>query len=357
MLIITACGGAGTTDTGGDSAALAAAEERIEALEEQLNEVLEAGQGESVPEQGEAEEPAPTTESPGTTVVDPDAVENAEQESLVDRSTTTTIARLEQRFAEPSGPTIQAAQTPLEVRAIMQSLLGPTDDLSGLMARLGPMPAVPTFPNTELRSVTVRVENSLRDDLTPNGYEQATRVDGTTTASVEDAALAFSTEMAAAGFELDDISEIAGMTIIDVGDFDDGRVDLALSARDDGLTNIDLNYVVFSDVPNPQLVADSADWVVDAPFGEGTLRTVEMQVVSSLPDFTVDIDHLYPGLTEEQTEQQFIAGLEGTSWTLEFAPITDNPQFRFGDDVSVARNLYIGNRGSVTQVFKYQGSK
>lgn len=348
-LVAAGCGGTeqDTTTTSND-AALAEAEARIQALEEQLAQDSDGAQGED----------ATTTPTTVTTETPPDGAENDdadEPESLVDRTTTSTTPDLERVFALPSGPTLQQATSPLDVRAIMQTLLGPTDDFASSVARLAPYPAVPTLPDTEVTRVTVDIDNDFRDDFVPNGYEQSSRVEGTSSAQVDDAELALNTALAAAGFELEQQNTVGSVRSNTFDNFDDGRLNVQLSEGDDGGTEFKIAFVIFSEIENAAFVADSADWTGDAPFGEGILDMVSLDA-NSLPDFRVDVQHLFLELDEEQAEAQFVAGLENSVWTREFAPVTEKNLFRYPDDPGTAEFFGSDIRGVLFQSFVYSGS-
>ena len=341
-LITVACG---TSTTSTDS--LSEAEERIAELEAELA--------------AETASPDPTTddaESPQTTSPpesrDTDNVAEAGTiEPLLDDTTTTTVPiNTGGQYATPTGVTLQTAASVEQARDLMREMLGATDDVATKMARLGPFPAIPTLPDTVLTLVDTTLENDLGDSGDNNGFDYSARVEGTTSATREDAHLALITSIAAAGWELDSDREAGGYLSADFGDFDNGNIDVLVRTVDNGGAEFKINFTIFSDEARPELVANSLTWAGNGPFEQGILQSVQAQVWRGLDDFSLEAWHRFPGWTDDEVEGTVLARIDTSDWQV-VETIIGIPQVQLGDAPGQARVNTTGN----AQVFDYTSDR
>ena len=190
-VIASACGGSSEVES--DQAALL---EELEAQVEELTAEAEAAEqaaAEPIPEPSTTTtEPVVEQEAPVEEVLEPEPVEEEPEEEVA--AEPATEAADDTPPAAVSGEVINSSMGPDEVAALIVSMIGPTDNLSGQVSRLDlDFPTISTLPDTEI--VQVRLFNTV--DPNRGDWEKNTSVEFITSADPADATLAYQTEFAA----------------------------------------------------------------------------------------------------------------------------------------------------------------
>ena len=236
----------------------------------------------------ETADPAPTT----TSTVAPESA------TIAPAST--------EAFAIPTGPTFQEITTVMELRDLGESLLGPTDDMSGLIARLAEFPNVPTFIDTELTQVGVLV-TADRDSETGESAFTDVMVEGVTSALRADVETAFQTSLFAAGFQVD-------LRAPNTFELPDGEASFNFSTvgRDDG-TAFRVVYELFVESA-PELVTSTTQWAEGGPWGDELLLSSALRASATEGTFEAEIRHDFVGQTEDELRAGEADRLADTPW-------------------------------------------
>lgn len=185
-IVASACGGT-------SSEVDAQAQAQIDELQARLDELTE----QDAPVPTTTSTPAPTTTeadvvveaTTSTTVVE--AVEPAETEP----SAVAVPAESIDGFAVPDGPIFDASIGPAQLDALIEDISGPTTNLSGQIARVGPFPAVSTLPNSIIEDFSYRLTPDFSSEFPV--HLTAIEVKFTTSALPVDVITAYQAELAA----------------------------------------------------------------------------------------------------------------------------------------------------------------
>ena len=276
-LVASACGG--------DSSVEADQAEQLAELQAQIEEL-----------ESQADAPAETT----TTTAAP-----AETETDTDSAPVTA-----------SGDRFNASIDPNAAAAFLGSLVGPTDDLSGLIQTFDfAFPAVTTLPDTEIVSVRTDVEQFSAGDP----YTQRTQVQMLTSAAPEDAVLAYQTELAAlfpdervSTSNRDDDGDITFFASVGF------TYDIAATEVSSGDTIVRLTANSTGRVVSEEQLAAFDGLAAASPLNaepDATLGEIVLDISSNIP--SVEVQHRFENLDEDQFAARVPGLTENSGWTLD----------------------------------------
>ena len=302
-LVASACGGASEIET-----EQAAQLEELEAALAELTEENEAAEQEAADATTTA---PPTTEATTTTTEAPVVEEPVDAEP---EQPTEAPAQDEAPAATASGPVgdrLDANMGPDEARDLLNSMIGPTDNMSGQAQRIDFIwPELSTLPGTEIVSVKVDIDRT-RD----GGFAQRTEMSFFTTVSPEDAVLVYQTELAAL-FPEESVSTSTQQNddrvfqIARVGFFDvvaqefEGRTFVEITAPS---TNREVNADTIAAIQGLGASSVAGD--------DAELTGITMWHFLGTP--TISIDHEYEGVSEDEFLTQEAAKAAAAGWTFE----------------------------------------
>ena len=213
-------------------------------------------------------------------------------------------------LAVASGDVMNSGSGPNEVADLLDSLIGPTDDLSGELARIAvSWPPLSTLPDTEIDSVQSRITGQFLS------WRQYTTVDFSTSSTPADAVLAIQTELAALlpGAPVSSSTEqLSGRLIFSasVGDFD-----VRASERD--LTGTRVSITLNSDAGfDPDVIPPSVERLAGfSPLAaEGEFIEVNF-VISPVTPPEITVVHHLEGFNESQAREVEDTVAAGPVWT------------------------------------------
>ncbi len=191
-LVASACGG-------NDSNDLDTAQAQIDELTAQIEELSEASQTDAPVET--------TAAAPTTTEAAPVETTTTAAPEAAPVETTAAPSSGESGAVVANGSRVSSDMGAEEIALLADSLTGPTDDLSGTMARIySDWPQFTTFPDTAVVGAITQLRTIL--EIPDRGWTQQTEVTFLTSAAPEDVVATFQAE-ATAMFGSEDVSESA----------------------------------------------------------------------------------------------------------------------------------------------------
>jgi hypothetical protein len=222
--------------------------------------------------------------------------------------------------ATPNGPALTADLDVDDVDLLLESLLGPSDDLAGTAARLGPFPsAVTTMPATTVTGVNLRASNDLAFEPIPESLRSTLSIEAVTTADPADVILTYQTQLAAAGFTngASGTQDSNGTTVhfVSLGDHSTGLIEI-VAFTIDGSTIYEIEYqIVSADTPNEDAVSTAAGWAASVPTDDGVLNDVT--IGNYLGTKTFVVKHVYFGDLEAVSVPEDADRFLEAGWVLE----------------------------------------
>ena len=253
-------------------------------------------------------------------------------------------------FAVPAGPTFQELTSVEGVRELLPSLVGSTDDLAGLGARLAPFPGVPTFAETEVRNASVQVLNQLDRNFEVEGLIVDVTIEGLTPALSEDAHLAFAASLGPAGISLIDTS-----ATLTRGESASGEISLATRASG-SMTFFTIEYRRVTEVVDTEFVDASVVWAGQGPWGDGVLEGLEARVTSSLNEYEAIVRHRFAGIGADDLRLSEALRLQDSPWVATGSILSSTIVTLPGVEGETQLNLVEGRDGGVPetlQLFSY----
>lgn len=307
---------------GGTEAETSDAQAQIDELQAQIEELESA---EDAPAPTTTAAPAPTTTeadivvegTTSTTVVE--AVEPVAEETVVDDvvepvdegvgTAEPVAATAGTGFASPAGPALDSSMDPREASDFLQSLLGPTDDFAGQMARVAPFPAVSTLPESEVTGVDLTVSPGGLDGVNAN-YRINAEV--TTTATPDDAVTAYTAEISAiVGGEVDRFTteddDLGTVYWAEIGDW---QV-VAFEFR--SLSTVRVSFSTLAGGVPDEVLESINGIITELDLGDGALLerfTVLSDASSVQYNMSFDLD-----LTQAEAQAVLDGALAETDWT------------------------------------------
>ena len=314
-VVASACGGSDTTE-------LDAAQERIDELAAQVEELSE--------QQEEVEAPTTTTtEAPKETTTTAAVVE---EEVVVDEPEEAAPVEAEpEPEADPPAEALEPASVgglavanaslissdmgADDVAAFLDDLVGPTEDISGTMARIDwRWPALSTVPDTEVISVKVDVRwNAFEDEWT-----QRSSIDFLTSADPQDVVVAYQAELASflEGSRVSSSTSESDGVVVYLSRVDD--FDLQAQTIDGGRTFVSITKSGVGDdglVPDGMLEALSG---IDADVLSPPDSIIsEYSLWHFLGNPSVDIDHRFDTSTLDEVLAIRDEQVAAEGWTLD----------------------------------------
>ena len=315
-LIASACGGG--SEVASDQEAL------LEELEAQVEEL-----------QAEAEErdaaavttapPATVPDDPVEEVAEPEPAEPAEEPVEAETAPAEEVA--EPEAEEPadaavttvSGDAINPSMGFDAVAALMDTILGPTTDLPAQTRRIdSDFPNLSTLPDTEITQFMFNIRWDFRDEE----WDKNTTVEFFTTASPEDAVLAYQTEFAVL-FPEDRVSSSVQQQdelVFHVASVGTNRV---VAREFEGLTFVSIDY--WQHVASPEVAAAYGGLEAETlGYGEGTFNEVAIRHFGN--SRTIDTSVMLMDVSEDDLTEIEADLADAAGWTL-----VDDPADEFRD--------------------------
>lgn len=215
-------------------------------------------------------------------------------------------------LVEPNGPVIAVGMDAGQMAPVLAPMLGRTDDVGAVAARVGSFPAaVPTLPDASVISVrsSLRDPDLLGDAFPLNGY---TEVDYMTSASVDQAEAAHTAALTDAGWILSTVSRneyLDGRALItmqfdefETRELGDRRRDISVQLSEGHTSGSTVSVTYHADGTRNELrgqLARLSSWYGDSLLPDGgEIQSVMLKVdfgSRGSTDFVMTVDVRYPG--------------------------------------------------------------